>query len=216
MRLGKDLNGKSIISITDGRNIGTVKDVYVDQALEWLTGIFVGSEGLLKRKSLLIERENVVVFGVDAILVKNAEVITDDKTLSEAANWLRLDKLRGREIDTPGGTKVGTVGDILLDENGRITGFALSRVYVEGPIAEKGTIPREALLDTGSDDQVMTVDLPKVEQIYMGKTAEPTTETEPEPEPAAPEPAPAPEQTTETADVSETNTEPDIETSTSI
>ncbi|HEX6384524.1 MAG TPA: PRC-barrel domain-containing protein [Anaerolineae bacterium] len=172
MRLGKDLTGKPIISMTDGRLLGTVKDLYVNPDLYWLTGIYAGHEGLIKRKSLVIDRENVAVFGIDAILVKNSEVVTDDKEHPEVENWLRLDKLRGREVDTPGGTKVGTVGDIVLGEEGHVTGFTLSRVFVEGPIAEKGTIPREALIDTGDEDKVMTIDLPKVEQLYKGQTGE--------------------------------------------
>ena len=71
MRLGKDLVGKPIISITDGRLVGYAKDVYINQDLYWITGIFTGSEGLISRKSRLIERDSVVVFGIDAILVTN-------------------------------------------------------------------------------------------------------------------------------------------------
>lgn len=172
MRMGKDLTGKPIISMTDGRLLGNVKDLYINPDLYWLTGVHVGHEGLIKRKSLLIERENVAVFGIDAILVKNSDVVTDDKEHPEVEEWLRLDKLRGREVDTPGGTKVGTVGDIILSEEGHVTGFVLSRVFVEGPIAAKGRIPRETLIDTGSEDKVMTVDLTKVEQLYMDETDE--------------------------------------------
>ena len=167
MRLGKDLIGKSIISVTDGRLLGAVKDVYINDQLYWLTGIHVGHEGLLKRKSLLIHRDNVVVFGIDAILVKNDAVITGNKELPEFENWLRLSKLRGREVDTPGGTKVGAIGDIILGEEGHITGFTLAKVFVEGPIAQQGMLPREALIDTGNDDGIMTIDLPKVEQLQQ-------------------------------------------------
>jgi len=178
MRLGKDLTGKPIISITDGRNIGSVRDVFIDQALSEMTGIYVGHEGLIKRKSLLIPRESVVVFGVDAILVKNTDVITSDQEVAEADSWLRLSKLRGREVDTPGGTKVGTVGDIILGEAGDITGFALAKVFVEGPVAEQGTVPREALVDSGSEDGAMTVDLSRAERPGQ----EPPTEKEPDTE----------------------------------
>lgn len=164
MRLGKDLVGKPVISITDGRILGTVKDIYVSNDLDWLTGIYLGHEGLLKRKSFLIERDNVVVFGVDAILVKHAEVVTDDRQLPEGERWLRLDKLRRRQVDTPGGTKVGMIGDVTLAEEGRITGFSLARVFVEGPVAEQGMIPHHALIDVGGEDEAMTIDLPKVEQ----------------------------------------------------
>ena len=48
MRLGKDLIGKPIISITDGRSLGTVKDVYINDQLYWLTGIHVGHERLIE------------------------------------------------------------------------------------------------------------------------------------------------------------------------
>lgn len=164
MRLGKDLAGKPIISVTEGRIIGNVKDIYVNLDLSWMTGIFVGQEGLIKRKSLLIPRENVVVFGIDAILVKKTEVISNERETLESEGWLRLSKLRGRQVDTPGGTKVGTIGDIILGEEGHITGFALAKVFVEGPVAAVGTIPRNAMVDTGDEDGIMTVDLTKAEQ----------------------------------------------------
>ena len=170
MRLGKDLIGKSIISITDGRLLGVIKDLYINDQLYWLTGIHIGTEGILKRKTRLISRDSVVVFGIDAILVKNADVIIEDKELPEAETWLRLSALKGRGVDTPGGTKVGTIGDIILGEEGHITGFALAKVFVEGPIAQQGSLPREALIDTGNDDGVMTIDLPKVEQLQSEVT----------------------------------------------
>ncbi len=172
MRLGKDLTGKPIISITDGRLVGYAKDVYVNQDLYWITGIFTGSEGLISRKAKLIERDSVVVFGIDAILVKSSEVETDNKELDGADKWLRLDKLRGRGVDTPGGTKVGVIGDIIIGEEGEISGFALSKVFVEGPIADKGTLPRSAIIDTGQVDGLMTIDLVKVEQYHLSPPAE--------------------------------------------
>ncbi len=190
MRLGKDLAGKPIISVTDGRIIGNVKDIYVNMDLTWLTGIFLGQEGLIKRKSLLIPREDVAVFGIDAILVKRTEAITSDREQEESDEWLRLSKLRGRQVDTPGGTKVGTIGDIILGESGQITGFALAKAFVEGPVAELGTIPRDAMVDAGEEDGIMTVDLTKAEQPLRPESAvvEPPMEIEEKPAPAEAEP----------------------------
>ncbi len=170
MRLGKDLIGKIIISVTDGRNIGMVKDIYVDKELRSLTGIHIGREGLIKRKTLLIPHDSVVIFGIDAILVKNNDVIVESQETTEFEEWELLSKLRGRDVDTPGGTKVGTVGDIILGEEGHITGFSLAKVFVEGPVAQQGTVPRDALVDAGDVDGVMTVDLPKIEGILQGET----------------------------------------------
>ncbi|MEM7336239.1 MAG: PRC-barrel domain-containing protein [Chloroflexota bacterium] len=176
MRYGKDFNKKLIISISDGRQIGQVKDLFLDDDLRMLTGIYVGSEGLIRRKSMLIPRESVVVFGIDAVLVKNAEVIKDSTELTESEQWVRLSKLKGRPIDTPGGTKIGTVGDIIIGEEGNITGLALSKVEVEGPIAEKGLVERSTLIDAGSVDGVITIDLTKAE---MGSPSPEVTQTPP-------------------------------------
>lgn len=167
MRFGKDLIGKPIYSIADGRYVGDAKDLYVNKDLYWMTGIHVGHEGFLKRKSLIIKRDSVVVFGIDAILVTDADVVKEEKDVPETEKWLRLDKLRGREVDTPGGTRVGTISDIVIGEEGHITDFVLGKVFVEGPIADKALIPHDALIDTGNDDKVMTIDLPKVERLYQ-------------------------------------------------
>ena len=164
MRLGKDLIGKPIYSMTDGRLLGSVKDVYLDKDLEMLNGIYLGSEGLIKRKALVISRRNVMVFGIDAILAKSSDVVTDDEEAEEVEHWLRREDLQKREIDTPGGTKVGSIGDILLDEEARVVGFSLGKVFVEGPVAESRRILKGAIIDTGRDDGVMTVDLSKAEQ----------------------------------------------------
>jgi uncharacterized protein YrrD len=167
MRFGKDLVGKPIYSITDGRYVGDVKDLYVNKDLYWMTGIHTGHEGFIKRKSLIIKRDSVVVFGIDAILVNDADVVREEKDVPEMEKWLRLDKLRGRQVDTPGGTRVGLINDIVIGEEGHITDFVLGKVFVEGPIADKGLIPHDALVDTGNEDKVMTIDLPKVERLYQ-------------------------------------------------
>ena len=171
MRLGKDLVSKQIISITDGRSLGTAKDIYMNSELEAITGIYLGSEGLIKRKHFLITRAEVVVFGIDAILVRASDVIIEENDLPETVAWVRLSKLNKREVDTPGGTKVASIGDIILGEQGDITGFALSRVYVEGPIEKNGTIPRTAVIDTGGEDGVMTIDLTRAENPDAAQTA---------------------------------------------
>ncbi|MCK5921097.1 MAG: PRC-barrel domain-containing protein [Methylococcales bacterium] len=163
MRLCKDLIGKPIITINDGRMIGKVKDVFLDGDLSTMTGILLRIAGLIRRKQILITAESVVVFGIDAILVKDGDVVTDNKTYTDAANWIRLDKLSGREVDTPGGTRVGVIGDVVLDESAKVLGYAFSRVFVEGPIAKSRMVYRHAVIDDGSLDNVMTVDLMRAE-----------------------------------------------------
>lgn len=173
MRLGKDLLNKPIYTIDEGKLIGKVQDLYLDANYEVVLGLFLGTQGLVRRKSELIRAGDVVVLGVDAILVRGSDVITDDGALPEAKAWLRRDKLAGREADTPGGTRLGAIGDIIVDPTGHITGFAMSKTYVEGPLAEKRVISRSVILDTGQEDGRMTVDLAKLEASLIDAEAVP-------------------------------------------
>jgi uncharacterized protein YrrD len=163
MRLGKDLINKPIYTLDEGRLLGKVQDLYLDDSLEVVLGIFLGAQGLVRRRSQLIRSGDVSVYGVDAILVKNAGVVTDDTELAAAKEWLRRDKLAGRDVDTPGGTRLGQLGDVIVDATGRVTGFAMWKVFVEGPLAEKRVVDRGAVLDTGAVDGRMTVDLARLE-----------------------------------------------------
>ena len=173
MRLGKDLINKPIYSIDEGKLLGKVQDLYLDNTYEVVLGLYLGSQGLVRRKSELIRSGDVVVFGSDAVLVRNSAVITDDSALPAAKAWSRREKLAGREADTPGGTRLGVIGDIIVDPSGRVTGFALSRTYVEGPLAEKRVISRSVIIDTGQEDGRMTVDLAKLETSLLDAEAVP-------------------------------------------
>ncbi len=164
MRLGKELIGKPVYSLTDGRQLGNVKDIYLDLEFDLLNGIFLGTEGMFKRKARVIARENIAVFGYDAVLVTDSDVETDNNQTPEVELWLRRDGIQGRSIETAGGTKVGTVGDILFDEKARVVGFSLARVFVAGPIAEKQVVLREAVTNAGGKDGIMILDLTQAEK----------------------------------------------------
>jgi len=165
MRIGKELIGKPIYSVTDGRQLGSVKDLYLDLDLGILTGIFLGREGLINRKARAIRRDHITILGVDAVLVSGPDVVTDNVDTPEVELWLRRDELQGRGIDTAGGTKVGTVGDVMFDAEANVVGFALAKVFVEGPVAEKRMVAKQAVIETGGKSGIITVDLTKAEQL---------------------------------------------------
>ncbi len=164
MRLGKELIGKPIYSVTDGRQVGTVKDLYLDLEVGILNGIFLGSEGLINRKSRVIDRDNIVVLGIDAVLVSGSDVVTDNVEKPEVEVWLRRKTFQGRRVETSGGTKVAIVGDVLLDEEANVIGLALSQVEVRGPLSEKPIILKSAMTSTGGKEGIVTIDLAKAEK----------------------------------------------------
>jgi uncharacterized protein YrrD len=164
MRLGKDLVDKPIYSVTDGRLVGKVKDLYLDSNLERIVGLYLGSEGIFNRKNMLINRDRINLFGVDAILVADSDVVLEEVQVAELETWVRRQDLAGRDVDTPGRTRVGIIGDIIVNDEGAVLGFKLTRTFVEGPISRKHAVAREVVVDIGTEDGVMTIDLAQAEQ----------------------------------------------------
>jgi uncharacterized protein YrrD len=165
MFLGKDIMGNPVITVSNGRSIGKAKDIYLTEDCKTVAGIYLGTEGLFSRQSYLIKSEDVVTIGEDAVLVKHGEVIHEEGEVAATENrWLRRDELQGRPIDTPGGTKVGKVGDVIINIDGDVLGFSLSQVYVDGPIAENRAVALHTVQDMGHEDGAITVDLKQAEQ----------------------------------------------------
>jgi len=201
MRLGNELIGRPIYSVTDGRYMGAVRDLYLDVEVGVLKGIYLGHEGVFKRRALLIPRHSIAVLGLDCVLVSGPEVVSKSNDYPEVETWLRREKLQGREISTPGGTKVGTVGDILLDDAAKIAGYSLAKVHVVGPIAQNRLILKEAVVDPGGLEGTMTIDLAKAEQDPTESV--PVEEVEDPSEPKAPPESSQPVEVTEVEEPSE-------------
>lgn len=164
MRYSKNLTGKRLISVDNGTDLGIVKDVYFDGGISSVIGLYLGSEGLFKRKANVVPRVAITLFGQDAILVTQADVVTDSLQNEEIKEWVRRDQLQGRSITTAGGTKVGTVGDVLIDDEGMVVAFMLAMIYIDSPVTQARMVRRDAVLDIGSINSPMTIDLAKAEQ----------------------------------------------------
>lgn len=158
MRRSKQLTGNAVISMDNGTRLGVVKDVYLDAGLTQVVGLYLGSEGMFtRRKDLLIPFPVINLLGQDAILVAHAEVLTDTTQYKAVKEWIRWDRLHGRLMTTAGGTRVGRIDDVLLDEEGGVCGFMLYNLEVDGPLAKTYTIMSDALLDIGSLDLELNV-----------------------------------------------------------
>lgn len=159
MLTSKEITNRMVISINEGKKLGQIEDVYLDLDFRHVVGIYLGSEGIIRRKDKAILRSEVQVLGVDAWLVTNADVIVPLSTIPDSATFTLVNNIRGREIQTDGGTKLGVIEDVILNLDLDVLGFQLGKVYVQGPLAEKKAIVRDAVIDTGSKDRAMIVDL---------------------------------------------------------
>lgn len=163
----KEFQGKLLISLSDGKNLGEVKDVYLDQDATKVVAAFLGKSGIINRKSLTVEISHIKLFGVDAWLVDASDIVIAKDDVSGAETYLLGDSLRGREIQTDGGTKIGTIGDILVDDKCNVLGFSFDKLNVEGPLSESRMIARVAITNLGSNSAPMIAALDQAEKMKI-------------------------------------------------
>jgi sporulation protein YlmC with PRC-barrel domain len=174
MQLCEKLLTKLVISTSDGRIAGTVQEFYFDANLEQITAVRLGGEGLLgslgadslfSRNVPLIQRADVTLFGIDTLLIKDSKVVVKSNEVADFGAWVQWDRLKGREVVTPGGTEIGTIGDVVVDWQGKILGFKLGHIKVKGSLADKKLVGREAVITLGDKETAMSIDLARAEQL---------------------------------------------------
>jgi uncharacterized protein YrrD len=164
MQLGENLIGKPVISTSDGRQVATVKDFYLDELLQFVAGVHLSKDDISDRDFSLVKRSGVKLFGMDAILIADSNYVINGEQVPEVEEWLRWDRIKGWTVQTPDGARVGLIGDVMFDKKGRIIVFELSQVFVEGPIASVQALSRESVVDMDNADGIMTIDLTKASQ----------------------------------------------------
>jgi uncharacterized protein YrrD len=170
MLTSKEQSNKPLISITDGKKLGEIKDLYLDQDMRQVSAVFLGKEGLISRKTLMIPRSAVQVFGVDVWLVSGSDIIVGPEAVSESGAFTLVGELRGRELQTEGGTKIGVIDHVIFDNEGRVLGFGLGKVYSQGPLAERKMIARDAIFNLGNTKEPMTINLAQAESLTLAST----------------------------------------------
>jgi sporulation protein YlmC with PRC-barrel domain len=167
MAATKEFHGKLLISNTDGKKLGEVKDVYLDRDASSMVAVYLGKSGIINRKSLMIEINHIGLMGVDALLVNGSDKVVATEEGDGTSSWILAGSLIGREIQTDGGTKIATVADVIVDEKNKVLGFSLDWVYVQGPLADARTIAREAVTTLGAGGGPMIAVMEQAEKLKL-------------------------------------------------
>jgi uncharacterized protein YrrD len=162
-----DFQGKLLISVTDGKNLGEVKDLYLDQKIGEVCAIYLGKTGLISRKTHFLPVDQIRLLGVDAWLVNGSDKVAIKDEVKEAESFILANDLRGRLIQTDGETKIGTIGDILVNSKLKVIGFTLDKIHVEGPLSEAKCIAQAAITSLGDSNTPMIAVLEQAERLKV-------------------------------------------------
>lgn len=163
MPTAKDLHKKPVYSIADGTKLGDIKDIYLDADATTITAVLVGKEGVFTKTMLVVRRSDVRTIGVDCWLTHGEAEVMDLKDVSGSDDFQLASDLRKREMETTGGTKIGTVGDVVFDDDDSVVGFALAKVHIQGPVATAKQVVLSAVTSFGDKRTAMIVDLQAAE-----------------------------------------------------
>lgn len=151
-RLSKDIRGFQIISVKNGENIGEVEDVLVDSKNFELAGIVTFKGTLLDSTIKAIPRKDIQVWGQDVILVSDSDVIREQNQLKGFEDMESADDdIKGKSVLNIKGEQIAELEDVVIDSNAHIVGYHLSKVFMEGPVAETKRINVKTTEILGAD-----------------------------------------------------------------
>ncbi|WP_352418534.1 PRC-barrel domain-containing protein [Proteiniborus sp.] len=141
MRKVSELIGIPVVCKKSGARIASVKEAIFSKKKYRIMG-FVVSEGSIFREAKIIQLNNIVFIGKDALIVKNENVIETCSTLPELNQLLNEKKIVEEEVLTEEGESLGHIKDILIDEEkGKIIGFILTDGLIQDIKEGRNVLP---------------------------------------------------------------------------
>lgn len=167
MATAKELRKKQVIASLEGKNLGKIKDVYLDPNITRVTALSLGSNGLIMRKQLVVESSKLQSCGVDTCMIPRADLLVELNKVTGYREFISARELEGRHIVSEGGTEIATVDGILLDDDFHVIGFTLGKMPESGPIASRKAIAREAISSIGGKDGPMITTMANAESMEL-------------------------------------------------
>lgn len=131
MRKAKDLVGKAVINQATGEQIATVRDVIFDRDARSVAALLVDSGGWF-RDARVIAWESVTGIG-DVIMTSGESPIRSASELPAMQEERGQDvRLTGLPVMSETGDRIGTVGDLFIDDNGDVIGYEVKQGFMTG------------------------------------------------------------------------------------
>ncbi|WP_418792041.1 PRC-barrel domain-containing protein [Phosphitispora sp. TUW77] len=150
MKRSEELLGLSVISIEDGKELGTVSDLIINPD-NGLVQYLVVDNGLRYLGIKVLPFRLIEGVGEDAVTIQNSSCIVDLGDEPEIDGLLEKNvRVKGTKVLTRKGKLIGTVSEILVDEDGegRIDSCEMTPLDDTG---SKEIIPSEKIITFGKD-----------------------------------------------------------------
>lgn len=177
MKKTQEIIGLPIISISDGIEVGRVKNIITNAAKGAIDYVVVDS-GIQILSAKIIPTVNILGIGEYAVTIENEEAINDLSKIPAAIDLLQKNiQVTGTKVLTKKGRLIGEVGDIYVDEDDNCNILGLE--YIADITHKKiRIIPRASVITFGKNLVVVVED---VESTLLDKPSDiGTSNSEPE------------------------------------
>lgn len=173
MRKAKSLLGLNVISQLEGKNLGKVRDLILDDNSQRLVALLLSDKELFGMiDAVVIPFSQVREIGPHAIMVPNDEAVVKahaDRTIAQSFDQSK--KLDGKKVTTQGGEDLGTISDLYIDADGNITGYEISGGIFSDAFSGKRYMEAPSEITMGED--VILVPANVVTELQRQKDQEP-------------------------------------------
>ena len=144
------LKGKSVITVPEGENIGTVEDVLLRPVEQRLGALVVKLPRFAGPQILLAE--DVSRIDGDAVAIRSAEKLQDQARFGDSDHMESFGEALGRKVATASGNSVGELSDVQIDPTtGKITGYEVTSGVLERIFGPSRTIESSGSTRLGKD-----------------------------------------------------------------
>jgi uncharacterized protein YrrD len=158
-RLLKELRGKPIFDMQEGRKIGTFEDLLIAPGDFHTLAIITTRMLLLNRKVEALPAEEVRLWGRDVILAARPDAIRAREAISGLEQALLASTvLKGRSVISTDGQRLGVADDFYINAQGRLEAVRLSQTSHNGPVSHLKMLPISALRSLGPDVIIVEMD----------------------------------------------------------
>lgn len=152
MRKAKDLIGKSIVNQATGEQVASVRDILFDSSARHVAALVVDNGGWF-RDARVVCWDSVASIG-DVVMARGPSPVVIASEAPELKDELQGDvRVSGLPIMNEGGERIGTVGDLFIDDAGNVVGYEVSQGFVSDLTGRKflyaadvQTIGRDAVI----------------------------------------------------------------------
>lgn len=172
MKKTQEIIGLPIISISDGMEVGKVKNIIINAEKGAIDYIVVDS-GIQILNERVISTHNILGIGEYALTIENDGAINDLSKIPAAVDLLQKNvQVRGTKVLTKKGRLIGEIGDIFIneDENCSVVGLEFIADAIQKKIS---IIPRKNVITLGKNLTVVTED---IESALLDKPSDLTLE----------------------------------------